>query len=172
MPPARNEMPSEAHVVGTADEASPAADDKPDGKLTMDGFARWVLSAVDPDPARVPYLRHQAGLVLHLWRLDDVAWTVELLLTELASNVVRHARTLFNVGMVWDGHTLRGEVTDANPVPRTGGPVRARRHGRTRVGARRGTRRPLGLRRALPRQDRVVRDQGGLRALPAARVSR
>jgi anti-sigma regulatory factor (Ser/Thr protein kinase) len=117
MPPATNETPSEANAVGTAAPTPPAADDKPDGKLTMDGFARWVLSAVDPDPARVPYLRHQAGLVLHLWRLDDVAWTVELLLTELASNVVRHARTLFNVGMVWDGHTLRGEVTDANPVP-------------------------------------------------------
>jgi len=83
----------------------------------MDGYGRWILPAVQPEPGRVPYLRHQADMVLHLWHLDDVAGDVELLLTELASNVVRHARTLFNVGLVWDGRTLRGEITDANPEP-------------------------------------------------------
>jgi anti-sigma regulatory factor (Ser/Thr protein kinase) len=65
----------------------------------------------------VSYVRHQGALVLHRWRLDEVAWSAELLLTELTSNVVRHARTLFNVGLTWDGRTLRGEVSDANPLP-------------------------------------------------------
>ncbi len=116
MRPAEGETPASGSIAGDSG-MPPVRGRMPDGKMTMDGFARWVLSAVDPNPDRVPYLRHQAGLVLHLWRLDETAWTTELLLTELASNVVRHARTLFSVGMTWDGRTLRGEVTDANPAP-------------------------------------------------------
>jgi anti-sigma regulatory factor (Ser/Thr protein kinase) len=89
----------------------------PDGRLTMDGFARWLLSAVTPDAERVPYVRRQAAAVLHLWRLDRVTAAVELLVDELAGNAVRHARTPFSVTLTWDGHTLRGEVTDVNPLP-------------------------------------------------------
>ena len=89
----------------------------PDGLLSMDGFARWVLSAVAPHSDRVPYVRRQAAAVLHLWELDDLSWPVQLLLGELAGNAVRHARTIFNVSLAWDGHVLRGEVTDANPQP-------------------------------------------------------
>ena len=96
------------------DPASPAL---PDGRLMMDGFARWLLSAVAPEPERVPYVRRQAASVLHLWSLGDVAGTVELLVDELAGNAVRHARTPFSVTLTWDGRTLRGEVTDVNPVP-------------------------------------------------------
>ncbi len=82
----------------------------------MDGFARWILSAVTTHPERVPYVRRQAAAVLHLWDLDDLAWPVELVVTELAANVVRHARTLFSVGLFWNGSVLHGEVSDANPV--------------------------------------------------------
>jgi anti-sigma regulatory factor (Ser/Thr protein kinase) len=89
----------------------------PDGRLTMDGFARWLLSAVTPEAERVPYVRRQAAAVLRLWRLDRVTAAVELLMDELAGNAVRHARTPFSVTLTWDGHTLRGEVTDVNPLP-------------------------------------------------------
>lgn len=84
----------------------------------MDGFARWLLSTVPPEPERVPYVRRQVVAVLQLWQLDeDVAGLVELLVDELAGNAVRHARTPFSVTLVWDGRTLRGEVTDVNPAP-------------------------------------------------------
>ena len=89
----------------------------PDGRLVMDGFARWVLPSVEPRADRVPYLRRQVERVLHLWRLDELAWQVELVVTELATNAVRHARTLFTVAMTWDGRRLRIEVSDAHPVP-------------------------------------------------------
>jgi anti-sigma regulatory factor (Ser/Thr protein kinase) len=89
----------------------------PDGRLTMDGFARWLLSTVTPLAERVPYVRRQASAVLRLWGLDAVGAAVELLVDELAGNAVRHARTPFSVTLTWDGHTLRGEVTDVNPLP-------------------------------------------------------
>jgi anti-sigma regulatory factor (Ser/Thr protein kinase) len=84
----------------------------------MDGFARWVLPSVEPRPERVPYLRHQVRRVLQLWHLESLAWRVELVVTELTTNAVRHARTLFTVAMTWDGRRLRIEVSDAHPVPR------------------------------------------------------
>src|SRR3954453_21679022 len=89
----------------------------PDGRLTMDGFARWLLSTVPPEPERWPYVRRQAAAVLRRWQLDEVVAEVELLVDELAGNAVRHARTPFSVTLTWDGHTLRGEVTDVNPLP-------------------------------------------------------
>ena len=89
----------------------------PDGRLLMDGFARWVLPGVEPRPERVPYLRRQVRRVLQLWHLEPLAWRVELVVTELTTNAVRHARTLFTVAMTWDGRRLRIEVSDAHPVP-------------------------------------------------------
>jgi hypothetical protein len=89
----------------------------PDGRLLMDGFSRWILSAVDAVPERVPYVRRQVQAVLALWELEDLGWAAELIVTELAANVVRHARTLFTVGLFWNGRVLHGEVSDANPVP-------------------------------------------------------
>ncbi len=89
----------------------------PDGRLLMDGFSRWILSAVEAVPERVPYVRRQVEAVLALWELEELAWAAELIVTELAANVVRHARTLFTVGLFWNGRVLHGEVSDANPVP-------------------------------------------------------
>ncbi len=85
--------------------------------MTLDGFARWILSAVPAVMDRVPYVRQQAARVLALWQLDDLAAVAELLLTELVANAVRHARTPFTVMLRWNGRTLRCEVTDANPLP-------------------------------------------------------
>ena len=84
----------------------------------MDGLAQWILGAVEPLSDRVPYVRRQAQAVLRLWDNDEeLIWQIELILTELASNVVRHARTPFTLMLAWNGHTVRGEVSDANPQP-------------------------------------------------------
>ena len=88
----------------------------PDGRLSSDGSARWTLPAVTPGPEQMTYVRHQARLVLQLWRLADLMAAVEVLISELATNVVRHARTLFTVTVAWDGATLRVEVSDASPL--------------------------------------------------------
>jgi anti-sigma regulatory factor (Ser/Thr protein kinase) len=96
--------------------AEPVSVPLPDGRLLMDGFARWILSPIEPLSDRVPYVRRQAQAVLRLWDVnEDLTWPIELILTELASNVVRNARTPFTVMLAWDGETVRGEVSDANP---------------------------------------------------------
>jgi len=82
----------------------------------MDGLARWTLPDIAPSPKPVTYVRHQARLVLSLWRLADLVASVEVLISELATNAVRHARTLFTVAAIWDGVTLRVEVSDTSPL--------------------------------------------------------
>jgi anti-sigma regulatory factor (Ser/Thr protein kinase) len=91
-------------------------DDLPDGTLSMDGFARWTLPALAPGSEQVTYVRHQTRLVLRLWRLTDLTDAVEVLISEIATNAVRHARTLFTVAAIWDGRALRVEVSDASLV--------------------------------------------------------
>lgn len=109
--------PSPDASAAPSDLSGPVSGRLPDGRMTMDGFARWILSAVPAVADRVPYVRQQVGRVLALWQLDDLAPVVELLLTELVGNAVRHARTPFSVMMRWNGRALRCEVTDANPLP-------------------------------------------------------
>ena len=91
--------------------------DLPDGHLSVDGFVRRSLPDISPRAEQVAYVRHQARLVLQLWRVTDLAWPVEVLISELAGNVVRHAGTLFTVTVAWDGLTLMAEVSDASPLP-------------------------------------------------------
>lgn len=90
-------------------------EDVPDGTLSLDGPARWLLPAIAPVPEQVGYVRRQTRLVLRLWRLTDLSSAVEVLVSELATNAVRHARTVFTVTALWDGRTLRVEVSDASP---------------------------------------------------------
>ena len=89
----------------------------PDGVLSMNGAQHWVLTSVEPAPERVAHVRREAHLVLHWWSLNDLSWAVELLLSELAGNVVRHAGTPYDVTMTWDRHTLRVSVRDASTAP-------------------------------------------------------
>ena len=89
----------------------------PDGHLSGGGSVRWTLPDIRPRPERVTYLRHQTRLVLQLWRLGDLTWPAEVLISELAANVVRHARTRFTVTITWDGLTLMADVSDASPLP-------------------------------------------------------
>ena len=93
------------------------ADEWPRGRLCATGDKRWTLSGMPPVPNCVPYVRQQARAVLRLWGLTEVASEVELLLTELVTNVVKHARTTFDVVMTWSGWQLRCEVSDGSPHP-------------------------------------------------------
>ena len=115
-------MESTPHVPNPADDDSPSAGPviavrMPHGVLSMDGVERWVLKDVEPAPESVARLRGEAHLVLHWWSLDDLSWAVELLLSELAGNVVRHAGTPYEVTMAWDRHTLRVSIGDASTAP-------------------------------------------------------
>ncbi len=93
-----------------------AAEPWPQGRRSRHGDRRWTLSAVPPRLDAVPCVRRHARDVLHLWGLPEVTADVELLLTELVTNAVEHARTSFTVSMSWLGWHLRCEVSDALPV--------------------------------------------------------
>ena len=69
-----------------------------------------VLPAVT---ASVPAARHFVAEAL-----PQTCWAdeVTLLVSELASNAVRHARTPFVVSLQCDGATVRVEVRDGNPA--------------------------------------------------------
>ena len=100
--------------------AQPPAPRRPtdllNGELSTDGIARLTLTGVAPRPAHVGYVRHQIRLVLQLWGLTDLTPPAEILISELATNVVRHARTRFTITVSWDRLTLRVEVSDASPL--------------------------------------------------------
>jgi anti-sigma regulatory factor (Ser/Thr protein kinase) len=100
---------------GTVTHVDAASGDQPDGDMHVDGFARWTLRDIAPLPERVSYVRQQVTRVLEQWKLHDLVVTVELAISELVTNVVRHAHTPFTVALAWDGHRLRGEVIDVNP---------------------------------------------------------
>ena len=70
---------------------------------------------MSPRPQLVAYVRHQVRLVLELWNVPDLALPIEILVSELATNAVRHARTPFSVTVLWDGFRVRLEVGDASP---------------------------------------------------------
>jgi anti-sigma regulatory factor (Ser/Thr protein kinase) len=89
----------------------------PDDVLLMNGAQEWVMTGVEPIPDHVATVRRQARLVLQSWALDEFSWAVVLLMSELASNVVRHARTPYDVTMTWDRHRVRVSVRDANTAP-------------------------------------------------------
>ncbi len=99
--------------LGTPAESAPDAipRDRP-----ADGERRWSLTAVPPAPEQVRDVRRQALAVLRSWRLDHAAWQVELLLSELVTNAVMHARTRFSVVLTRANAVLRCEVTDASPL--------------------------------------------------------
>lgn len=73
-----------------------------------------------PVVENVPEARHGAQLALAAWAVpDDVAETIALILTELATNAVRHARRhgrTFDVALAHDGgKTIEVEVSDGSP---------------------------------------------------------
>jgi anti-sigma regulatory factor (Ser/Thr protein kinase) len=75
-----------------------------------------------PDPAVLAAARSFAADRLHALELTELRDDVQLLLTELMTNVIIHARTDFEVRMEPTGDGVRVEVMDGNaamPVPGT-----------------------------------------------------
>jgi anti-sigma regulatory factor (Ser/Thr protein kinase) len=72
--------------------------------------ATWSIPA---DPAAVPKARQQAVAQLKQWGLDDGAPTTELIVSELVTNAIRHARAPIELRLIHNG-MLICEVSDAS----------------------------------------------------------
>jgi PAS domain S-box-containing protein len=78
--------------------------------LTDDRVATWDLPA---DPAIVPDTRRQVAGRLAGWGLDDVAFVTELVVSELVTNAIRHAKTPIQLRLIRD-RMLICEVSDGS----------------------------------------------------------
>ena len=78
--------------------------------LNDDRVAAWDLPA---DPAIVPDTRRQVARRLTGWGLDDVAFVTELVVSELVTNAIRHAKTPIQLRLIRD-RTLICEVSDGS----------------------------------------------------------
>jgi anti-sigma regulatory factor (Ser/Thr protein kinase) len=78
--------------------------------LTDDRVATWDLPA---DPAVVPGTRRQVARRLTSWGLDDTAFVTELVVSELVTNAIRHAKTPIQLRLIRD-RTLICEVSDGS----------------------------------------------------------
>jgi PAS domain S-box-containing protein len=78
--------------------------------LTDDRVATWDLPA---DPAVVASTRQQVAARLAGWGLDDVAFTTELVVSELITNAIRYARSPIQLRIIRD-RTLICEVSDGS----------------------------------------------------------
>jgi hypothetical protein len=106
-----------------AGQAGEGALSEPSGPVSgdagADGHWRWRTLELPPRPESVPAARRWAAAVLREWAADDFDWVVAQLLTELATNVVLHGGTSFEIRL---GHhasgagLVRGEVIDGSPV--------------------------------------------------------
>jgi anti-sigma regulatory factor (Ser/Thr protein kinase) len=77
--------------------------------LDRNQFAHWALA---PDPAAVAAIRTAVGKQLGDWGLDDVAFTTELIVSELVTNAIRYAGGgPIQVRLIRD-RTLTCEVSD------------------------------------------------------------
>lgn len=65
------------------------------------------------DPAAVPAARSWATHRLAAWELEDAMFTTELVVSELVTNAIRHARGPVQLRLIRD-HTLICEVSDAS----------------------------------------------------------
>jgi anti-sigma regulatory factor (Ser/Thr protein kinase) len=88
-----------------------------------------------PTPVSVRAARRAVTSVLEQWHLEDVAGTAALLVSELATNVLLHAHTDFEVRTERRSGSVRVTVVDASP----------RRPARRHYGLDAGTGRGLGL---------------------------
>jgi anti-sigma regulatory factor (Ser/Thr protein kinase) len=82
-----------------------------------DGRAGPAVLTLSPDTRSVVQARRGARDVLTSWDAEVFEWPVSQLLTELATNVVLHAGTPFEVALSLHGDRLRCEVSDTSPRP-------------------------------------------------------
>jgi serine phosphatase RsbU (regulator of sigma subunit)/anti-sigma regulatory factor (Ser/Thr protein kinase) len=79
--------------------------------LGRNHVATWDLS---PDPAAVADARHRVSVQLDMWGLEDVAFTTELMVSELVTNAIRHARTPGKLRIILERESLICEVSDGS----------------------------------------------------------
>lgn len=75
-----------------------------------------VRLALDPVPASAAAARRVVGDTLAQWGCDDLAEAGRLLVSELVTNAVLHARTAMTVVLRLRPNGVRIEVHDASPV--------------------------------------------------------
>jgi serine phosphatase RsbU (regulator of sigma subunit)/anti-sigma regulatory factor (Ser/Thr protein kinase) len=78
--------------------------------IGVDKIVSWELPA---EPAIVAQARARAARQLHEWGLDDIAFTTELVVSELVTNAIRHAQPPIQLRMILDG-MLFCEVSDSS----------------------------------------------------------
>lgn len=75
------------------------------------------MTELEAAPASAAQARRFALSALAEWDLSTLDDTVSLLVTELVSNGVRHARTSLRLSLSFDGRCLRIAVADGDPRP-------------------------------------------------------
>ncbi|MFF5448647.1 SpoIIE family protein phosphatase [Streptomyces sp. NPDC012888] len=78
--------------------------------LAVDQVAEWD---VPPDPAAVSRIRNAASAQLSAWGLEEIAFTAELILSELITNAIRYGAEPVRVRLLRD-RTLTCEVSDSS----------------------------------------------------------
>ncbi|MFJ1972534.1 SpoIIE family protein phosphatase [Streptomyces sp. NPDC087903] len=78
--------------------------------LDADRVAAWTI---DPDPAAVAAARKNAVARLEEWGLNEAAFVTELIVSELVTNAIRHARPPIQLRLIHD-RSLICEVSDAS----------------------------------------------------------
>lgn len=87
--------------------------------LTGQSCVTWRLS---DDPAELGSSRELVGKTLATWGLSEQAELAELVVTELATNALRHGTGPIDIALSYSGKDLRTEVHDHG----AGRPVRRR----------------------------------------------
>ncbi|WP_433455099.1 ATP-binding protein [Streptomyces sp. CA-142005] len=78
--------------------------------LGPDRVATWDLAL---DPAIVGHARSLTGSQLAAWQLDELAFTTELIVSELVTNAIRYARAPIQLRLI-RAASLICEVSDAS----------------------------------------------------------
>ncbi|MFF0200737.1 SpoIIE family protein phosphatase [Streptomyces sp. NPDC005017] len=73
--------------------------------------ATWDIPA---DPALVAPIRRQVGEQLATWRLEEVSFTAELVVSELVTNAIRYGARPIRLRLIHDTGTLICEVSDTS----------------------------------------------------------
>ncbi|MGV9245653.1 SpoIIE family protein phosphatase [Streptomyces sp. NPDC003710] len=73
----------------------------------------WEIGA---DPALVATVRKEVGGQLEMWRLSDVTFTAELVVSELVTNALRYGGHPIRLRLIQDAATLICEVSDGSPT--------------------------------------------------------
>jgi anti-anti-sigma regulatory factor len=83
-----------------------------------------VVQTYPPLPSSTAHARAVTVDAFHLWRLGHLAPSAELVVTELVSNAVRHARTAFELVITRTDRNVHLAVRDyATPLARLVGPA-------------------------------------------------